>query len=324
MEGYDKHIRHFYDMQQVLPRQTTLDSRNLGIPDTVVFARHETFHPRFGWLKKGFDRAKANSHVFLEENAPVQLGVGKNMVRSIRYWCSAFKLLEDDRPTGFGERLLGERGWDSYLEDPASLWLLHWKLLEKPCTATSWSFVFNQFNRLEFIQDELSRELEDYSDRLSGKTAASSLKKDVSCLLRMYVKQATRGKSVTFEDSLDCPFVELGLIHPAVEVRRYIFRMGYKPTLVPEVILYAALNYAQQANKSARTIPLATLLYDFGSPGRVFKLTESALCGAIDTVARSHKQIGLEDAAGKLQMRFDVPEPCVLADQILDRYYTAR
>ncbi|WP_255447833.1 DUF4007 family protein [Picosynechococcus sp. PCC 11901] len=21
-----------------------------------MFARHETFHPRFGWLKKGFDR----------------------------------------------------------------------------------------------------------------------------------------------------------------------------------------------------------------------------------------------------------------------------
>jgi len=35
-------------------------SRNADTNDTskvIVFARHETFHPRFGWLKKGFDRA---------------------------------------------------------------------------------------------------------------------------------------------------------------------------------------------------------------------------------------------------------------------------
>jgi len=58
-----------------------------------IFARHETFHPRFGWLKKGFDRARDNSRLFLAEDAPVVLGVGKNMVRSIRYWVSSQKKL---------------------------------------------------------------------------------------------------------------------------------------------------------------------------------------------------------------------------------------
>lgn len=90
-----------------------------------VFARHETFHPRFGWLTKGFDHAAADPKVFGRDDAPVRLGVGKNMVRSIRYWCHAFKLLAADQPTEFGKQLLGEQGWDTYLEDPASLWLLH-------------------------------------------------------------------------------------------------------------------------------------------------------------------------------------------------------
>ena len=44
-----------------------------------IFARHETFHPRFGWLKKGFDAAVEEPEVFLREDAPVQLGVGKNI-----------------------------------------------------------------------------------------------------------------------------------------------------------------------------------------------------------------------------------------------------
>jgi Protein of unknown function (DUF4007) len=125
-----------------------------------VFARHETFHPRFGWLKKGFDKAAQDSSIFLREDAPVLLGVGKNMVRSIRYWCSAFKLLENDSPTDFGTKLLGAGGWDEYLEDPASLWLLHWKLLESPSLATAWDFTFNQFRPTEFTKESLFRATE--------------------------------------------------------------------------------------------------------------------------------------------------------------------
>ena len=49
-----------------------------------IFARHETFHPRFGWLKKGFDKADDDNLVFSKESAPVVLGVGKNMVKAIR------------------------------------------------------------------------------------------------------------------------------------------------------------------------------------------------------------------------------------------------
>ena len=60
-----------------------------NIVSSPIFARHETFHPRFGWLKKGYDAAVKNNNIFLEEDAAVTLGVGKNMVRSIRYWCSA-------------------------------------------------------------------------------------------------------------------------------------------------------------------------------------------------------------------------------------------
>src|SRR5262245_58497200 len=119
---------------------------------TSVFARHETFHPRYGWLKKGFDAAIADSEVFVNPEAHVTLGVGKNMVRAIRYWCHAFKLLDDgpavqgrataSRPTAFGQSLLGVGGFDPYLEDLGSLWLLHWQLLRHPCFATAWWYAF--------------------------------------------------------------------------------------------------------------------------------------------------------------------------------------
>ncbi|QCS48137.1 DUF4007 family protein (plasmid) [Picosynechococcus sp. PCC 11901] len=55
---------------------------------------------------------------------------------------------------------------------------------------------------------------------------------------------------------------------------------------MPEIILYAALHFCLPSEESARTIPLGSLLYDQGSPGKVFKLTESALCAAIENISQ--------------------------------------
>lgn len=292
-----------------------------GGSKSIVFARHETFHPRFGWLKKGFDRAAIDSEIFLRPDAPVRLGVGKNMVRSIRYWCSAFKVLSDDQPTEFGQQLLGSEGWDPYLEDPASLWLLHWKLLESPNLATAWDFTFNHFRSVEFTTEDLFYQLCEYRDRLAPRISDSSLKKDISCLLRMYVVQPS--KTRVSEDSLDCPFTELGLIHTAGDSRHYTFRVGQKSSLPPELVVYACLHYHAQTDDTAKTIPVASLLYNPGSPGQIFKLTETAICAAIERVARQWDSIGISDAAGKLQVSV-LEEPLNLAEAILEQYYRTR
>lgn len=286
-----------------------------------VFARHETFHPRFGWIKKGFDAVKQNSGVFLQEDAPVRLGVGKNMANSIRYWCNAFKVLKEDNPSEFGDRLLGDNGWDSFLEDPASLWLLHWKLLQPPCNATAWYFTFNIFHKVEFSQEELFGALCDYRDSVAPRIVESSLKKDINCILRMYVEQAA--KVNISEDSLDCPFTELGIIHTAGDSRHYTFRVGFKGNLPAEIIVFACLEYASWVGREQRTISVSRLLYDTCSPGMVLKLSENAICGAIEQVAKHFNSINLTDSAGLIQFEyFDEPER--LAEEILDKYYRSR
>ncbi|MBR8834081.1 MAG: DUF4007 family protein [Stigonema ocellatum SAG 48.90 = DSM 106950] len=283
-----------------------------------VFARHETFHPRFGWIKKGFDAA-LNSEVFLREDAPVRLGVGKNMVSSIRYWCHTFKVLENDRPTDFGDRLLKDDGWDPYLEDPASLWLLHWNLLKPPCNAAAWYFTFNVFRGTEFSQEELLNALCDYRDSVAPRIVESSLKKDVTCILRMYVEQGAYKTGIS-EDSLDCPFTSLGIIHKAGDSRHYTFRVGSKGNLPAEIVVSASLEYASWVGRQQRTISISRLVYDIGSPGMAFKLSESAVCDAIEQVARRSNSIALSESAGLIQFSF-TEQPEVLAEDILDKYY---
>ncbi|MEB3163699.1 MAG: DUF4007 family protein [Prochlorothrix sp.] len=296
---------------------------------TVVFARHETFHPRFGWLKKGFDAASADPDLFLREDAPLQLGVGKNMVKSIRYWCTAFKILADDRPTSpLLTNLLKDEGWDPYLEDPASLWLLHWFLLKPPCTATTWAFSFYQLTSTEFTAESLLHDLQGYRDSIAPRIADSSLRKDISCFLRMYAKQPVnrKGKGGA-EEALDCPFAELGLIQNvglgALESgsRRYRFVVGPKLSLPPEIIVYTALDYASAQGNQMGSVPLMKVLFDPYSPGLALKLTENSLIDAITQVNRLIPTIRLEDLAGRMTLAYDSP-PRTLAQQVLGQYYT--
>lgn len=311
-------------------------SLSLDYPEThpakvnSVFARHETFHPRFGWLKKGFDLAKQDPDIFLREDAPVRLGVGKNMVNAIRYWCNAFKVLtvtessKNSRsgiPSDFGKKLLDEDGWDPFLEDPASLWLLHWNLLKPTCEAAAWYFVFNVFRGTEFSAEELMAQLQGYRDSLGSRVVDSSLTKDISCILRMYVAQ--REKTGFVEDSIDCPFTELGIIHTAGESKRYTFRTGGKASLPAEIVVAACLEYARSSSHGEKTIAISRLLYDVGSPGMAFKLSESAICDALEQLCKSQNSIALSDSAGLIQFSF-FEEPLKLAGDILDNYYRAR
>src|SRR5215469_2857081 len=120
-----------------------------------TFAIHQTFHPRFGWIKKGFDTAVDDPRVFNRPEAPVTLGVGKNMAEAIRAWSVAThvaaRVPDPERPrmsvilpTPLGRALLDDKtGLDPYLEDPSTLWVLHWQAVSAVTTLPVWWATFN-------------------------------------------------------------------------------------------------------------------------------------------------------------------------------------
>ncbi|NEM99756.1 DUF4007 family protein, partial [Pontibacter burrus] len=59
-----------------------------------TFSGHEKFQCRHLWLKKGYDYLQLGKS-FLEEDAVIELGVGKNMVASIRFWLKAFGITDN-------------------------------------------------------------------------------------------------------------------------------------------------------------------------------------------------------------------------------------
>lgn len=309
------------------------EMESVGSP---AFARHETFAPRFGWLKKGFDGAGSESKLFLLTDAHLRLGVGKNMARSIRYWCHATGLLDErpipgkrgtaSTPSAFGTLLLGENGWDPFLEDPASLWLLHWKLVRYPTVAAFWHFAFTLLSEVEFSTDSLAADTEAYfKGRLqSDRVVYAAFEKDANCLVRMYADAADSPEAFS-EESIHSPFADLGLIRRSASSGarrsdRYRFEVGRKLSLPASHVAASCLEFASRVAPGAQTIALSRLLSDPGSPGMAFKLGESALIGYLEEAELLTKQLHFGDAGGLVQLSFD-GRPSTLATSLLAAYY---
>lgn len=154
----------------------------------LTFSGHETFPCKTLWLKKGADFIN-NNNDFNALDSVTKLGVGKNMVSSIRYWLKAFGLTIDDELTPLATNLFSEDGWDPFCEDIATLWLLHYMLV-KSSIANLYNITFCNFNRSkhEFSQNDLVKYVKDVCDNYNQTKTFNekTVYKDVNVLLQNY------------------------------------------------------------------------------------------------------------------------------------------
>lgn len=253
-------------------------------PEQTSFGRHETFPLRFGWLTKGFQAVEKNAYIFNDENATVELGVGKNMVNAIHYWLQAARLItlkeKTWQPTALGTALFSQNGWDPYLEDEATIWLIHWLLASNPQIATAIFWFFNCFHKPEFTEAEVLVALKSFvKTQVKQSKADNTLKIDVNMILRMYTPKA-HNKDVPSEDALDSPLSMLGLIQ---SVFQKVYHCKPDERLgLPCGILGFAITELFKHNPRQSGLPIQTLLHSDGyqaALGAVFRLTETDLLG---------------------------------------------
>ena len=247
---------------------------------------HETFPLRYGWLKKAFDAVwetedkDDNRYVFTGPDAIARLGVGKNMVSSMRHWAVAAGIIRDAsgsnriETTTLGQHLFGDAGLDPYMEDPATSWLVHWRICGRP-TKTTWFWAFNHYPALSFEREGLVQSIDRLAkDRGWPRAAYATIKNDVACFVRTYVAQLPSGRS-SQEDGLESPLTELGLIRPIGRREGFRFVRGPKPSLGVGVFCYAVADFWNECFPSASTLSFEALAHESGSPGRVFLLDEN-------------------------------------------------
>ncbi len=282
------------------------------------FSGHQTFVFRYGWLEKGVKAVAASPDIFSADDAIVQLGVGKNMVESIRHWCLATQMLEEKsdpadnknrglRPSPIAKQLLLKGGWDPFLENDASLWLIHWLLVSNPHIGTSWQLAFGNFHRPDFSKRELVDFVKSFAERQSIRVGESSLARDIDCLLRTYLPVRNGARAEIAEETFDCPLQELGLIQASPDGEFFRFAIGPKPSLPAAVFVFALNEYFTTNKSEQNTMSVQECLYGVTngpqSPGQAFKLDENSLVEYVEAIGDMTKgALVLDETAGLKQI----------------------
>jgi hypothetical protein len=285
--------------------------------DTIkyTFSGHDSFQCRQLWLKKGFDYIKSEKS-FNDEDAVVKLGVGKNMVSAIRYWMKAFNIIDNkDIPTEFGTKLFDDNGYDPFLEDDASLWLLHYQII-KTGLASTYSILFNEFRKekILFTKDNfvnyLKRRRETESYLVFNENTVAD---DFVVFVKMYQSNEVN-KDV--EDSFSGILSELELLKTIGKGKeeQYQIENSERDKLPEAVLLFSILDNPSYGD----SIGLNTLEHDNNSPGSIFCLNRSGLTSKISEIVHHNKQITFTDHAGIKELQFKRKPN---AYSILDSYY---
>lgn len=294
------------------------------------FSGHETFPFRYPWPAKGVRWVMHHDDLFTRPDAGILLGVGKNMVFSIRHWCYTLGLIEPTEPghmraTELGHLLFADaEGLDPYLQDSGTIWFLHWLLVSNRARASTWHFAFTRWARNDFTRDDLVLWLmKIVADFPAIRTTENTVQRDVEVFVRTYL--ATRGaQDLPNEETFDCPLIELGLLEDAgrsEDSHRTVYRFvrGPKPTLPPEIFLAALCDYWQREAPERDTLAFEAILNRDGSPGAAFKLSENALASLLEALP-SWTGLRFDETAGIRQVLRAGSRPLDRLD-VLRRYY---
>lgn len=289
----------------------------MSFTNRPVFSGHETFQCRHLWLKKGYDYIKTGRS-FGAEDAVVELGVGKNMVNSIRYWMRAFDLSEGgEKTTKLADALFSdEKGHDPYLEDDASLWLLHYHLVRKGY-ATSYNLIFNELRRekVEFTKEAFVRFMRTKSETDTPFSFnQNTIESDFDVFVKLYIGTET---SKDKEEIVSGIFPELNLVRVIQREKQatlYHIEVNEKESIPEEVILYAIVTDLE----IGLSVNLDTLEKGYNSVGAIFGINRTGLVDKIERLCAKYSNIVYKDDAGVRELQFKKKPTWV---QVLKDYY---
>jgi hypothetical protein len=184
----------------------------------LKFSGHDTFHCRQQWLLKGvelIDNKELKGFHNLED-AILELGVGKNMVQAIQYWIRAFGLIDEEKKLSDIAKIIFsiDGGYDPYLEDEGTLWLLQY-LICNIDIASIYRLIFSDYTNERISNEFDERQIINFikfkiAESSSRETSENTLNSDFKVFIQSYFSGVRTLKSL--EDDFNSPLIELNLI----------------------------------------------------------------------------------------------------------------
>lgn len=212
------------------------------------FSGHDTFHCKQQWLLKGFS-TPSTSNVAESITA---LGVGKNMVSSVKYWLEAFDITKENKLTKFSNLIFSEdSGLDRYLENEGTLWLLQYKLCHKKY-ASIYHLLFTEYFddkvNYQFNENKIIKYIINKLETEGVKSISeSTLSNDIKVLIRTYLSSSKEINNI--EEEFNAPLLELNLIEK-IENHKYSLNKTYR-SIPLHILAFCILDISEEQNRSS-------------------------------------------------------------------------
>ena len=293
--------------------------------NSLKFSGHDTFHCRESWLLKGYQQVYNQGYRvgINSESSLVELGVGKNMVRAIGHWMRSFGLLDlNNFLTDFANELFSKNGFDKYLEDTGTLWLLQYKIC-----STNYASIY----KLLFLDYFLDKASQEFSEKLllsflkrtisENKVRMindNTLLSDFKVLIKTYL--VPKRNNLTMEDDFNAPMQSLNLIVDSGRKKEngdkiYLLnKKNIQKDLSIEIFGYCTLDQFSDASLVNYEDLKNTL-------GAYLCLTNDGLFDMIQSLCEKYKEFSFKGDASVEQLQFRIAERKEFMDKLLKVHY---
>lgn len=244
------------------------------------YSQHQSFYLRDRWLSKAIKNIEVNNSFFFEKDAFEKMGLGKNMVQSLKHWIIATKLFEEVRDDNQKYHQITSLGKFIKEKDRAIKYyntagLLHQSLTTNRDISTTWYWFFNVYTETAFTREEVLEELTKWvQNREKRVVSENSLKRDIDCLIKLYT---SGGSAADPEEIILSPLYKLDLL----EERNGVIHKKEAKMDKSNMLLvgYTLLKYMQGRNLSA--ISIDDLVHKEELLGKLFNMKRSTIVSLI-------------------------------------------
>lgn len=237
---------------------------------------HETFCIRKGWLHKGVKNIVEYPRLFTDkdQNPCDILGIGTNMVKSLRYWMNSVGIMEEVNVGNLRVQQLTQFGalidqYDRYYEEDGTNWAIHYMLAKNKEQATAWYWFFNVFKLNSCDKTLFVKELSEYlRTEFDYDCSDNMLGDEFDCIIKTYY---AKEKNVSPENTTVCPLTELHLVE-LTDNKDYKKCAPDKDSLHSLIVFGALCDWTESDE-----ILISDLMSREGSLAKIFNL-DRAMC----------------------------------------------
>lgn len=259
--------------------------------EKVKLKGHESFSIREGWITKGLYEINKNENLFSEKNATEILGMGTNMVKSLKYWLLTSRLIEESKKCKYELTELGNLiyKYDLYIENIFTLYMIHLQIVLNEEKALIWNMFFNHCNFKEFTKKECIEHIEYMLENDNKEYNKKLLLDEINICLKTYIDE---DKNSNPENNFTCPLTELNLIRKVAR-DKYQRNNSNMEMLNEYVVYWVILKQCEERN----SIKIEELLTEKNSTAKILNLEKVELNEYLEILKRK-KLITINKTAG--------------------------